>query len=98
MDKVKKKLTINAFRATQTSSPPFPSLRIESIDERSIIHNWNALANNKGKGILFGRIIQMKSLKKNEGWSLKEINRAMEESLRIHALKDNLNPFSGISP
>lgn len=40
----------------------------------------------------------MKSLRKFEGFSQDKINKAIEEILLIQALKDSLNPLSGISP
>ncbi|CAH1412184.1 unnamed protein product [Lactuca virosa] len=48
---------------------------------------------DKGKGISFRRISPIVPLKKKEGWSLYQIDQAVEESLKVQALKDNPNPF-----
>ncbi|CAI9299784.1 unnamed protein product [Lactuca saligna] len=53
---------------------------------------------DKSKGISFGLIIPIKSSRKFEDWPQDEINQAIEEIIRIHALKGPPNPLYIVSP
>lgn len=84
----------------QRLNSPFFEAFITSVGQQIILSSTTPKSSikYKGKGISFGRIIPIVPLKKKEGWSLEKIDQVEEESLKIQAMKDNVNPFSGISP
>lgn len=76
--------------------PPLAFTITETVQQ--IISDLKEPPRDKRKKIATELDSPMKTLKKSEGWSQEEIGQALEEIIRIQALKDNLNSMLGISP
>lgn len=76
--------------------PPPPEF-IFTKSGQQFISDLNAPPRDKGKKIVTESDIPVKTSKKSNGWSQEQIDKHLEESIRIQSLKDNLNLMLGIS-
>lgn len=77
--------------------PPPPEFIIPEVVQQSIF-DLNKSPQDKGKKVATEPDRPVRTFKKSEGWSQERINEALEESIRIQALKNNLNLILGVSP